>query len=573
VLKDARIGDIVYSKADRSLWGLRHLNGFVTLVQIPAPYTSWTQVHTWEFGDVPFDLDISPNGELVSVSMGHINGDQSVQVLKLADLKAGQATPVSEFKFGSAVPEGFVFSPDGQYLYGSSYYTGVSNIYRYAVATGKTDAVSNADTGLFRPIPLADGKLIAFQYTGQGFTPVRIDPKPLDDVGAVTFLGNEVVTKYPVLKTWGVGSPSRVQLEPLITGRGKYVPSKEMGLGAMYPITQGYKGYGTFGMHVMFEDPMQFSKLSVTASYSPTESLREAERFHFNIEYHGVNSYLRYWHNRADFYDLFGPTQRSRKGDAVMAGYKWPLLYDPPQQMNLAADVAYFTGLDTLPGNQNVQATSDTIASANLKLDFTSTDKSLGAVDQEKGYRWQVTAGSDYSQGEAYPHLEGGFDIGTPITDNHMSVWLYSSAGIAGGRRNSALTPFYFGGFKNNYVDDKEVKRYRELDTMPGFEIDEIAARRFAKSVAELNLPPIRFEDVGTPSLYLGSIRPAVFAGVLWANPGASDERTLGSVGTQIDFNFTLAHRLPMTLSLGYAAGFEDGEKRRDEVLISLKIM
>jgi hypothetical protein len=91
--------------------------------------------------------------------------------------------------------------------------------------------------------------------------------------------------------------------------------------------------------------------------------------------------------------------------------------------------------------------------------------------------------------------------------------------------------------------------------------------------VAELNLPPIRFEDVGTPSLYLASIRPAMFAGMLWANPGASDERTVRSLGTQVDFNFTLAHRLPMTLSLGYAAGFEDGEKRRDEVLISLKIM
>jgi hypothetical protein len=30
---------------------------------------------------------------------------------------------------------------------------------------------------------------------------------------------------------------------------------------------------------------------------------------------------------------------------------------------------------------------------------------------------------------------------------------------------------------------------------------------------------------------------------------------------------------LPMTLSLGYAAGFEDGEKRGDELMISLKIM
>ncbi len=573
VLKDARIGDIVFNPKDRSLWGFRHLNGYVTLVQIPAPYENWTQVHTWEFGDVPFDLDISADGETMSFSMGHVNGEQTVEVHAVSDLRAGKVQPRTKFSFGSAVPENFVFSPDGKYLYGTAYYTGVSNIFRYEVATGKVDAVSNAETGLFRPVPLEDGSIIAFEYTGQGFAPVKMQPKPLEDLGTVRFLGNEVVTKHPVLKSWGVGSPSRIVLEPLITNRGKYVPSDEMKLAAMYPVVQGYKGYGSFGMHVMIEDPMQFSRLHATASYTPSESLKEAERFHFKVEYETINYHVRYWHNDADFYDLFGPTERSRKGDAVMAGYKWPLVYDPPQQMNLAADVAYFTGLDTLPGNQNVAATSDTIASAALKLDFTDTDKSLGAVDHEKGYRWQVNADVDYSGDKLFPHLYGGFDFGFPISDDHSSVWLYSSAGVSGGPRNQALTPFYFGGFKNNYVDDKEVKRYREISSLPGFEIDEVAARSFIKAIAELNLRPIRFEDVGTPSLYLGSVRPALFGGVLHANPGASDERTVGTIGAQLDFNFTLAHRLPMTLSLGYAAAIEDGEKRNDEWLISLKIM
>ena len=41
-----------------------------------------------------------------------------------------------EFDFGPSVPSGFVFSPDGRYLYGSSYYTGVSNIFRYDLAAG-----------------------------------------------------------------------------------------------------------------------------------------------------------------------------------------------------------------------------------------------------------------------------------------------------------------------------------------------------------------------------------------------------------------------------------------------------
>ena len=39
---------------------------------------------------------------------------------------------------GASVPEGFVFSKDGRYLYGSSYFTGVSNIYRYEIATETT---------------------------------------------------------------------------------------------------------------------------------------------------------------------------------------------------------------------------------------------------------------------------------------------------------------------------------------------------------------------------------------------------------------------------------------------------
>jgi hypothetical protein len=52
----------------------------------------------------------------------------------------GEAKPLSEFKFGQSVPESFVFSRDGRYPYGSSYYTGVSNIFRYEVATGEVEA-------------------------------------------------------------------------------------------------------------------------------------------------------------------------------------------------------------------------------------------------------------------------------------------------------------------------------------------------------------------------------------------------------------------------------------------------
>ena len=46
LLTDARIGDLAFNRVDRSLWGIRHQNGYVTLVRIPPPSTSFNQVKT-----------------------------------------------------------------------------------------------------------------------------------------------------------------------------------------------------------------------------------------------------------------------------------------------------------------------------------------------------------------------------------------------------------------------------------------------------------------------------------------------------------------------------------------------
>ena len=70
-------------------------------------------------------------------------------------------------------------------------------------------------------------------------------------------------------------------------------------------------------------------------------------------------------------------------------------------------------------------------------------------------------------------------------------------AGGSTGDRDDPLANFFFGGFGNNYVDNGEAKRYREVLSMPGFEIDAIGGRTFAKSMLEWNLPPLRFESLG----------------------------------------------------------------------------
>lgn len=80
LLTDTRIGDYVFNPADKSLWGVRHLNGYATLVRLPAPYAKWNQIHTFPYGGDLYDMDISPDGEYLATSMGQISGNQLLRV-------------------------------------------------------------------------------------------------------------------------------------------------------------------------------------------------------------------------------------------------------------------------------------------------------------------------------------------------------------------------------------------------------------------------------------------------------------------------------------------------------------
>ena len=143
----------------------------------------------------------------------------------------------------------------------------------------------------------------------------------------------------------------------------------------------------------------------------------------------------------------------------------------------------------------------------------------------------------------------------------------------AGGKSDSPLASFYFGSFRNNYVDNRPEKRYREMESFPGFEIDEISR------------PPLRQADRrGQPAadalrrgrhgrILPDYVRPAVFAGAMLTQDPEGDSHHYMNVGAQLDFNFNVAMRLPMVFSIGAGGGFEDGDYRKTELLASLKIM
>jgi hypothetical protein len=574
LIKDGRVGDLVFDRVDRSLWGVRNFNGICTLVRIPFPYREWNQVHSWPYGEILYDLDLSRDGKLLSASVGEINGRQELRVMKVDALLAGDPGPVAKFDFGTAIPSNFVFSPDGKYLYGSSYYTGVSNIFRYEIATSGLEAVSNAETGFFRPIPRGGDSLVVFRFTGQGFVASSIEARPLQDVSAITFFGQQIVEKYPVLKEWNVGSPAAVPLDSLVTHKGRYSSLKEIGLESMYPVVQGYKEFAAVGLRANFSDPVLLNRASLTASYTPDSDLPADERYHVQGEFKRYDWRFAFQVNGADFYDLVGPTKTSLKGYAVGLGYRKTLVYDQPRTLDLDTDVTYYGGLERLPDYQNVASDFKNELAVRARLGYANLRQSLGAVDDEKGLRWDVAFAGDRVTGKTFPKFYSGLDLGLALPLKHSSVWLRNSAGYSPGDRNEPFANFYFGGFGNNWVDWRPERRYREQYSFPGLELNEIGGTNYVRSMLEWDAPPIRFRRVGSPGFYLTWARPALFASAIVTN--ADDgalRRTVANVGGQVDFRLGVVSQLELTLSAGYAAAFESGYATRHEGMLSLKVL
>jgi hypothetical protein len=571
--KDARIGDIVFSKTDGALWGIRHLNGYVTFVRIPPPYTSWEQVVTLPYGTVVYDLDVSPDGTHLVASFGEISGAQDVRVLSVEALQRKDTTPVARFDFSQSVPNGFSFSPDGKYLYGSSYLTGVSNIFRYELATKAVEAVSNTETGFFRPVPIGNDELLVFRYTGNGFIPTRIEARPITDASPITFLGERLAAEHPVVHSWNVGSPMVIPYESLDKQQTRYRLFGGMRTESFYPIVHGYKDTAAVGMRLNLSDLLQLNRAHIAASYSPARGLDAQERLHLEAQYERFDWRAHASYNKADFYDLFGPTKVGRRGYEVGLGRSHTLIFDEPQRLDLEVDASLAGNLDQLPEFQNVAVSVDRLLEIDARLEYSYVRRSLGAVDDETGTLWTAVTQASRVDSRLFTRFRGTYDRGFALPIGHSSIWFRQAAGFSPHDREQPFANFFFGGFGNNYVDHLNDKRYRETYSLPGAELNEIGGRNFVKSTIELNLPPLRFQNLGTPGFYAPWLRPAMFVSGLATNlDDRPSQRRILSAGGQIDLNISVLSALELTLSVGAGVAVEDAQPLRRELMFSLKV-
>jgi hypothetical protein len=574
LIKDARTGDLTFNKKDNSIWGIRHYNGISTIVRIPYPYKEWKQVHSFNYGMDMYDIDVSPDGKYLSGALAKINGDQLLIKMDIDSLLLGKSSFETLFNFENSLPANFTFSADGRYLYGSSYYSGVSNIYRYDNTTNDIVPLSNCESGFFRPVPVSEDSIIVFRYTGKGFVPTMIPIQKVERVSNIKFLGNEVVEKYPIIESWVADPPSKINIDSLTIYRGEYSSLSDVTLNSIYPIVEGYKSTAAFGLRMDMMAWPGVAGLTGKISYSPNTGLSQNERLHAALKFRYWNWEIKATYNHADFYDLFGPTKTSRKGYSLGIQYDQALIYEKPRSLDLNIRLSGYAGLDRLPFFQNVTTPVEEFITIGASLKYSYLLKTLGAVEVEKGFEAELLAHNYYAHSKLYPHLLLNANYGFLLPFDHSSLWLRSSFGISGGNRDVAFSNYYFGGFGNNWIDHQNSQRYRESYSFPGTELNSIEAQNYIKLMLEWPLPPIRFRRAGFTNLYLNWARLSLFTSGIAEDIHKKEYRSsIANIGAQIDFRLVIFYYMSSTFSIGYSAAFQEGQRSSNEFMISLKIL
>ncbi|NCC73174.1 MAG: hypothetical protein EOM06_07220 [Sphingobacteriia bacterium] len=573
LIRFSRTGDLVFNPADRSIWGVRLDNGYSTLVKIPPPYSEVLPRFTAPFGRSIFDLDISSDGKLLLASLSGIRGEQELVMFKLSELESGNQDYTSVKILEDNTLTQFKFAPDNQSAIGTSYYTGVSNIWRVDLNNGSFELLSNTETGFFMPFQYHPDSLLVLRFYRDGMLPGRIPVKVFEDANAINFLGNEVVNKNPRVVEWSLPAPKPDTTSKIIDQR--YSPLREMKLTSAWPDIAGYKNTIAAGYRMIWRDPISISQINLFLGVSPWSTFNDKQKLHGSFSWSYWNWKLTSTWNKTDFYDLFGPTKRSRAGYSLGLSRTRNYTLREPFKWSYNFGLYTFGDLEVLPQYQNIETPISNFQVATAGFSMSKLRRTLGGVDDEKGFKWSVDASTYYAGEKLFPSIVSNQDAGflLPVFRN-TSFWIRNSIGGSFSQDSSSLAYLYLGGFRNNYVDWQEARRYRSDIAFPGADIDEIKVNDYIRTMGELNLQPIRMRNIGATWLYPTFIYTSLFGSHLLTDPtGNGSRRNIFNLGFQTDIEVVMFSYMKTTWSVGYAGLFEQGYFPRGQLMLSVKLL
>ena len=234
--------------------------------------------------------------------------------------------------------------------------------------------------------------------------------------------------------------------------------------------------------------------------------------------------------------------------------------------------LAAYGDLETLPGYQNIESSYKEMYIGTLNFHRSYLRKSLGAIEPEQGYDWSVYAFSSLAKQTFYPQLINNFDFGFLLPMKNSALWFRTSLGQSFGETSKTNSYFYFGGFGNNWVDYRSPQQYREMQSFPGVQIDQLSAMNYAKLTTEINFPPIRFRKVGLLGFYSTYARFSAFGMGLFSNLANNlTNMNYFSTGAQLDLELVLFSLIKSNLSFGYSRAYGP-ILPADQFMVSLKL-
>ena len=587
--KYQRINNIVYDNAHDCLYGLFSNAGTQTIVRMNRDLENTEVIYAFPFGVSVFDLAVSHDGIRLSMTRQGDNGEHTLLMFNTEELAQAIFKPIELVTWRDNNLGQFRFSLDDRYLIGSSYYTGVSNLWQIDIETQKMDMLTNVETGMFAPLEYQPSQLLALQFERDGMRPVKLQRCPTTDANAIRLYGQKAYdNNRQALEQVGLlrDSLPREDFGDVYHNITSYHVVKEMRFAGAYPFISGFTDADAWnhvtpvlGYRLGMNDPVGLSAIKLSLGVSPWSHNAWKNRLHADLEWRYYFWTLKAAWNHTDFYDLFGPMRASRKGYMTSLAYDYSNNLITPYKREWGFSVAAYGDMDALPMYQEI-AVDDvkSMQTAQLYGKISKLRKSLGGVMDEQGYQLGISGYGYLSGGTFYPSVEATGDFGTLLpVDRNTSLWLRTAAGHNFGDAQSVFGNTYLGGFRNNRVDYRDAFQYRTALAMPGADIDAIQAHSYAKATAELNLRPIRLNNFGALFCYPTWIQCSLFGtGLNTWNPGTS-RQTYYSTGVQLSTELVFVNYLKTTLSVGFGhlfapEGFAGG-RHGNELMISLKLL
>jgi len=584
-----RINNIVYDNAHDCLYGLFSNGGTQSIVRLDSDLENPEVIYAFPFGVSVFDVDVSHDGKYLSMTRQGDNGEHTLMLFNTEELAKAVFKPVELVTWEDSNLGQFRFSLDDQYLIGSSYYTGVSNLWQVNLATREMELLSNTDIGLFAPLEITPGKLLALEFERDGLRPVTLGRKVVEDANAITLYGHRAYeNNVEALEQVGLLKEPlpEIQFGDVYNGIEPYNVFKEMRFAGAYPTITGFTDAQAWnhvtpvlGYRLFFKDPVGLSSIKLDVGLSPWSNNEWKNKFHLDFEWKYYFWTLKAAWNHTDFYDLAGPMRASRKGYMVSLAYDYTNSLVLPYSRSWGFALAAYGDMDALPLYQEIEVKDiRSMQTASLYGKISKLRTSLGGVTPEQGFSLGAQAYSYLAGGHFYPSIDATADFGflLPI-DRNNSFWLRTAGGHNFGDPKTVFGNTYLGGFRNNRVDYRNAFQYRSALAMPGAPIDAIQAHSYAKATAELDFRPIRLNNFGALFCYPTWIQCSLFGtGLSTWNPG-EPHRMFYSAGVQLTTEVVILSYLKTTLSVGYGHLFAPadfpGGRHGNEIMFSLKLL